>query len=223
MPLLPAIEIVSSIPGLAKDSKDSRRREWERCTRRFTTYGGSRDEAAGHQERRRAKATIGSNRQGLKRPARSDPSINTRKRGLTGRSNDSERAKKRSPLGHRRGLAASCTPRSGGLCTLCVGLSFLQRYQRVHGRVGGIDQRAQKRSCRRAPQAKKGIAALAEPRWSEFDKKCLRLACRLARSAAGRTSPNPLVGAECSARRRRLSLTVSQTCRRRSHAEKSTR
>ena len=36
---------------------------------------------------------------------------------------------------------------------------------------------------------------MAEPRWSAFDKKCLRLACRLARRAAGRTSPNPLVGA----------------------------
>jgi len=36
---------------------------------------------------------------------------------------------------------------------------------------------------------------LAEPRWSEFDRKCMRLALRLAHKAAGRTSPNPMVGA----------------------------
>ena len=36
---------------------------------------------------------------------------------------------------------------------------------------------------------------MAVPRWSEFDKKCMRLACRLARQALGRTSPNPMVGA----------------------------
>lgn len=33
------------------------------------------------------------------------------------------------------------------------------------------------------------------PRWSESDQRYLRLACRLARKAAGRTSPNPIVGA----------------------------
>jgi len=36
---------------------------------------------------------------------------------------------------------------------------------------------------------------LAEPIWSAPDRRYLRMACRLARQAAGRTSPNPMVGA----------------------------
>jgi len=36
---------------------------------------------------------------------------------------------------------------------------------------------------------------LAEPIWSAEDRRYLRMACRLARKAAGRTSPNPMVGA----------------------------
>jgi len=36
---------------------------------------------------------------------------------------------------------------------------------------------------------------LAEPNWSAQDRRYLRMACRLARKAAGRTSPNPMVGA----------------------------
>jgi diaminohydroxyphosphoribosylaminopyrimidine deaminase/5-amino-6-(5-phosphoribosylamino)uracil reductase len=36
---------------------------------------------------------------------------------------------------------------------------------------------------------------LAEPIWSAEDRRYLRLACRLAQKAAGRTSPNPMVGA----------------------------
>jgi diaminohydroxyphosphoribosylaminopyrimidine deaminase / 5-amino-6-(5-phosphoribosylamino)uracil reductase len=36
---------------------------------------------------------------------------------------------------------------------------------------------------------------LPRPSWSDSDKRYLRLACRLAVKAAGRTSPNPLVGA----------------------------
>ena len=36
---------------------------------------------------------------------------------------------------------------------------------------------------------------MAEPRWSVADRRYLRKACSLARQAAGRTSPNPIVGA----------------------------
>ncbi|HYA28497.1 MAG TPA: bifunctional diaminohydroxyphosphoribosylaminopyrimidine deaminase/5-amino-6-(5-phosphoribosylamino)uracil reductase RibD [Acidobacteriota bacterium] len=36
---------------------------------------------------------------------------------------------------------------------------------------------------------------MAQGRWSDSDQHYLRLACRLARKAAGRTSPNPIVGA----------------------------
>ena len=36
---------------------------------------------------------------------------------------------------------------------------------------------------------------MPRPRWSDSDKRYLRLACRLAAKAAGRTSPNPIVGA----------------------------
>jgi len=36
---------------------------------------------------------------------------------------------------------------------------------------------------------------LIDPRWSDSDRRYLRLACRLALRAAGRTSPNPMVGA----------------------------
>ena len=36
---------------------------------------------------------------------------------------------------------------------------------------------------------------MAESRWSDQERRYLRLACRLARKAAGRTSPNPIVGA----------------------------
>ncbi|MDP2652120.1 MAG: bifunctional diaminohydroxyphosphoribosylaminopyrimidine deaminase/5-amino-6-(5-phosphoribosylamino)uracil reductase RibD [bacterium] len=36
---------------------------------------------------------------------------------------------------------------------------------------------------------------MPHPRWSDADKRFLRMACRLAAKAAGRTSPNPMVGA----------------------------
>ncbi len=36
---------------------------------------------------------------------------------------------------------------------------------------------------------------MAQSRWSDQERRYLRLACRLARKAAGRTSPNPIVGA----------------------------
>lgn len=36
---------------------------------------------------------------------------------------------------------------------------------------------------------------MAGPAWSDFDTQCMRLALRQARKAAGRTSPNPMVGA----------------------------
>jgi diaminohydroxyphosphoribosylaminopyrimidine deaminase/5-amino-6-(5-phosphoribosylamino)uracil reductase len=36
---------------------------------------------------------------------------------------------------------------------------------------------------------------LSEPTWTDDDKRYLRMACRLALKAAGRTSPNPMVGA----------------------------
>ena len=36
---------------------------------------------------------------------------------------------------------------------------------------------------------------MSDPTWSDADKRYLRMACRLARKAAGRTSPNPMVGA----------------------------
>ena len=36
---------------------------------------------------------------------------------------------------------------------------------------------------------------MAVPTWSDLDKRFLRMACRLAQKAAGRTSPNPVVGA----------------------------
>ena len=36
---------------------------------------------------------------------------------------------------------------------------------------------------------------MAESRWSDQERRYLQLACRLARKAAGRTSPNPIVGA----------------------------
>ena len=36
---------------------------------------------------------------------------------------------------------------------------------------------------------------MAQSRWSDQERRYLRLAYRLARKAAGRTSPNPIVGA----------------------------
>ena len=36
---------------------------------------------------------------------------------------------------------------------------------------------------------------MPEPTWTDADRRYMRLACRLARKAAGRTSPNPMVGA----------------------------
>lgn len=36
---------------------------------------------------------------------------------------------------------------------------------------------------------------MADSRWSDQERRYLRMACRLARKAAGRTSPNPIVGA----------------------------
>jgi diaminohydroxyphosphoribosylaminopyrimidine deaminase/5-amino-6-(5-phosphoribosylamino)uracil reductase len=36
---------------------------------------------------------------------------------------------------------------------------------------------------------------LSDRTWTDLDKRYLRMACRLARKAAGRTSPNPMVGA----------------------------
>jgi diaminohydroxyphosphoribosylaminopyrimidine deaminase/5-amino-6-(5-phosphoribosylamino)uracil reductase len=41
----------------------------------------------------------------------------------------------------------------------------------------------------------RGRAALAKPMWSAQERRYMRVACRLARKAAGRTSPNPMVGA----------------------------
>lgn len=39
------------------------------------------------------------------------------------------------------------------------------------------------------------MIALREPTWTDAERRRMRLACRLARKAAGRTSPNPMVGA----------------------------
>ena len=127
-----------------------RRRECERCTRRFTTYERVEEmmplvvKKDGRREGYdRVKIINGLKRACEKRPV----SINTIEAIADSIERTlQERGEKEIPsLGDRRSAhARAARHRSGGLRAFCLGLSLVQRHQRVHGRVGRADQGAQR-------------------------------------------------------------------------------
>ena len=200
-----------------------RRRECERCSRRFTTYERVEEmmplvvKKDGRRESYdRIKIINGLKRACEKRPV----SINTIET-ITDRIERAlqERGEKEIPeLGDRRNPhARAARHRSGCLRALCFGLSLFQRHQRVYGRARRVAQRTQGRagSEGRRDQAEKRIASLSETSRERSRRKISAHGLPLGAKSSGSNQPQSSSRRRDRSARKNSRHRLSPVCRRR--------